>query len=69
MKKNMVLTTTIVILLVIIVSLSKIVGFTINIKWFQEVGYLSVYFTKIVAVLKLMVPIFIISYVSIWIYY
>jgi uncharacterized protein len=69
MKKNIVLTTTIIFLLFIIVSLNKIVGFTINIKWFQEVGYLSVYFTKIVAVLKLMVPIFIISYISIWIYY
>ena len=69
MKKNIVLTTTIVLILFIIVSLNNIVGFTINIKWFKEVGYLPVYFTKIVAVLKLMAPIFIISFISIWIYY
>lgn len=69
MKKNMVLTTTIVVLVFIIVFLNRIVGFTINIDWFKEVGYLPVYFTKLLAILKLMVPIFIISYVSIWIYY
>ena len=69
MKKNMVLTTSIVFLLIIIVSLGKIVGFTVNVKWFQEVGYLPIYFTKIVAVLKLMVPIFLVSFISIWIYY
>lgn len=69
MKKNIVLTTTIVLIIFIIVSLNSIVGFTINIKWFKEVGYLPVYFTKIVAVLKLMAPIFIISFISIWIYY
>ena len=69
MKKNIVLITSIVFLFIIIVSLSRIVAFTINIKWFEEVGYLSVYLTKIVTVSKLMVPVFIISYISIWIYY
>jgi len=32
-------------------------------------GYISVYLTKILAVLKLMIPIFILSYLGIWIYY
>jgi len=45
------------------------IAFAINIEWFREVGYLSVYFTKITAILKLMVPIFIICFVSIWAYY
>jgi hypothetical protein len=33
------------------------------------VGYLSVYFTKILTMLKLMVPVFIITYIGIWLYY
>lgn len=52
-----------------VVFLNKIVNFIINIQWFKEVGYLSVYFTRMFAVLKLMVPIFLVSFIAIWIYY
>jgi len=52
-----------------ILFFDRIIAFVINIEWFKEVGYLSVYFTKIAAILKLMVPIFIVSFVSIWVYY
>lgn len=38
-------------------------------EWYSEVGYLSVYFTKMLAVLKLMVPVFIVVYTGIWLYY
>ncbi|MCY6960449.1 UPF0182 family protein [Clostridium brassicae] len=57
------------IIVLIIVFLNKIVNFIINIKWFKEMGYLSVYFTKISAVLKLMIPIFLICFIGIWFYY
>ncbi|EJO5348930.1 UPF0182 family protein [Clostridium botulinum] len=48
---------------------NKIIDFIINIKWFKEVNYLSIYFTKIKAIIILMIPIFIIFFISIWIYY
>ncbi|MCY6485848.1 UPF0182 family protein [Clostridium aestuarii] len=52
-----------------IMFLKQIVDFVINIKWFSEVGYLSVYFTKITAMLKLMIPIFIVCFIIISFYY
>lgn len=58
------------ILLAIIIGIfGRVTNFIINIEWFNEVGYLSVYFTKIVAVLILMVPLFVIIYLMIWLYY
>ncbi|WP_242977711.1 UPF0182 family protein [Clostridium luticellarii] len=61
--------TLILILVLCILFFNKIVNFVINVEWFKEVGYLSVYFTKIVAMCKLIVPLFIISFVGIWLYY
>ncbi|MCH3965475.1 MAG: UPF0182 family protein [Clostridium sp.] len=49
--------------------LDRIVNFIINIEWFKEVGYLSIYFTQIKATLKLMIPSFIICFLCIWFYY
>ncbi|MGH4052731.1 MAG: UPF0182 family protein [Clostridium sp.] len=68
-KKNIVLSSVIIILIICLFSLGSIVGFIVNIEWFNEVGYISVYFTKILTVLKLMVPVFILSYLGIWLYY
>lgn len=59
----------IAVILVVLIFLDKIVNFIVNVEWFSEVKYLPIYFTKLIAVLKLMIPIFIISYVAIWIYY
>jgi uncharacterized membrane protein (UPF0182 family) len=69
MKKKLVIYSVITILMLCLFSLGSIVQFVINIQWFKEVGYLSVYFTKIISVSKLMIPIFIISYIGIWLYY
>lgn len=69
MKKKSKIGIFIFIIAFLIVFLDKIVTFIVNIKWFSEVGYLSVYFTKMIAVLKLMLPIFIISYIGIYFYY
>ena len=68
-KKEVVIFSVITILIVCLFSLGSIVQFVINIEWFKEVGYLSVYFTKILTVIKLMIPVFILSYIGIWLYY
>lgn len=69
LKKQVGLTTLVLSVLLIVVFLDKIVGFIVNVQWFNEVGYIAVYFTKITATLKLMIPIFIIFYLGIWLYY
>jgi len=56
-------------IVILIFFLSNIVNLAINIQWFNEVGYLSVYFTKLTTILKLMLPMFIVSYTAIWVYY
>ncbi|MGH4124704.1 MAG: UPF0182 family protein [Clostridium sp.] len=68
-KKKVVKYSVIIILILCLFSLGSIVQFVINIKWFKEVGYLSVYFTKILTMSKLIIPIFILSYIGIWVYY
>lgn len=59
----------IIIGIVLISFFGNIVNLAINIQWFREVGYLSVYFAKLTSILKLMVPVFIVSYIGIWTYY
>ncbi|MDP4089071.1 MAG: UPF0182 family protein [Bacillota bacterium] len=55
--------------LAIIIFFGRIVDFLVNIQWYKQLGYLSVYFTRIKATLLLMVPLFIILYIGIWLYY
>ena len=69
MKINKTIVTIIVLIVILIAFLGNIVSLAINIQWFKEVGYLSVYFTRLTATLKLMVPVFIVSYIGIWTYY
>ncbi|MHC6178279.1 UPF0182 family protein [Clostridium sp. JNZ X4-2] len=68
-KKRLVFGILILVLVLCILFLSKIVNFVINVEWYKEVGYLSVYFTKIVAMCKLILPLFVISFIGIWLYY
>ncbi|EDK32097.1 UPF0182 family protein [Clostridium kluyveri] len=69
MKRKMLWSSLIVILFVCILFLNKIVDFIINVEWYKEVGYLTVYFTKLIAICKLMIPLFIIIYISIVLYW
>ncbi|WP_411678715.1 UPF0182 family protein [Clostridium thailandense] len=69
MKKRMAISTSVLIAILCLVFLDRIVDLVINLEWYKEVGYISVYFTKLVAVAKLMIPIFIISFIGIWLYY
>ncbi|MDD3223868.1 MAG: UPF0182 family protein [Clostridium sp.] len=69
MKKRIALISSILILILVVSFAKNIVNFIINVEWFKEVGYLNIYFIKIMAVLKLMIPIFAICYLIIWLYY
>lgn len=69
MKKKKILTSLILGLLVIIALLSSSINIIVDYQWFKELGYLSVYFTKILAVLKLTVPVFLVAFLGITLYY
>ena len=69
MKKKVVISSVIIILIVCLLFMGNIVQFVINIEWFNQVGYISVFFTKILTVFKLMIPVFIIYSIGIWLYY
>jgi uncharacterized membrane protein (UPF0182 family) len=69
MKKKFFAITTLFIIILAIVFFNSIVNFIVNVKWYNEVKYISVYFTKLLAILKLMIPIFLLIYVGVWIYY
>lgn len=56
-------------MLLVIIFFDRIINFIVNVEWYSEVGYLSVYFTKMLAVMKLMIPVFIVVYAGIWLYY
>ena len=69
MKKKTTISIIVGIVIFALFFISSIVNFVINVKWYSEVGYLSVYFTKLLAIVKLMVPLFLISFLGIWFYY
>lgn len=69
MKKKVFIAIALLTALICFMFLDRIVSFIVNIEWYKEVGYLPVYFTKLIAVVKLMVPIFLISFIGIWLYY
>lgn len=68
MKKKALGSIVTILILLLIVCFSSI-NIIIDYQWFSELGYLSVYFTKIVAILKLMVPTFIVVFVAVALYY
>ena len=45
------------------------VGFFIDVQWFKEVGYFEVFMTKFVASACLVVPIFLVSFIALFIYF
>ncbi|WP_041710670.1 UPF0182 family protein [Clostridium pasteurianum] len=69
MKKQIILVTTIFFIIVALIFSDRIVNFIINVQWYREVGYLSIYFTKLLAVLKLMIPTFVVLYFVFYLYY
>lgn len=69
MKKRALTVLAVILFMAFILFFGRIVNFVINVEWFKEVGYLSVYFTKLLAIAKLMVPILIVCFVTITLYY
>lgn len=69
MKKKATLITAIIAVVFIVLFFDSIVSFVINIQWFKDIGYLPAYFTKLKAMLKLMIPTFLVTYIAIWLYY
>ncbi|MEG2657638.1 MAG: UPF0182 family protein [Clostridium sp.] len=68
MKKKVsstIFTTLIIILFLAFSSINIIVDY----QWFSELGYISIYFTKILAILKLMIPSFLVIFIGITLYY
>ncbi len=55
----------IAIIFVLISSITVIVDY----QWFKELGYLSIYFTKVLAIAKLMIPTFLVTFLAIILYY
>ncbi|MSR91954.1 UPF0182 family membrane protein [Inconstantimicrobium porci] len=66
MKKRLgfIIATIVIIFAVFFMSSS----FIIDYQWFKEVGYTSVYFTKVFSILKLFIPIFLIIFLIIYLY-
>lgn len=64
-KKSLFLVGSLFIILAIIISSTNLI---INIEWFKEVGYLRIYFTKILAIVKFMGPLFFICFIIIFIF-
>ena len=62
---GIIVTTIIIILLLAITGINIIVDY----QWFSELGYLSIYFTKLLSILKLMLPTFLIIFIGITLYY
>lgn len=56
--KNKILNTVLISILLLVVVFFVSTNFIINVQWFKEVGYLNVFFTKLIAICKLFVPIF-----------
>ena len=66
--KNKILNTVLISILLLVVVFFVSTNFIINFQWFKEVGYLNVFFTKLIAISKLFVPIFILYFCVIAIY-
>lgn len=67
-KKKFALYFIIVVIAILAIGISSI-NVIVDYQWFKELGYLSVYFKKLVSIAKLMVPIFLITFIAITLYY
>ena len=57
--------------IIIIILLFTVAGINIIVdyQWFSELGYISIYFTKLLSIMKLMVPTFLVIFIGITLYY
>ncbi|GAA0123419.1 UPF0182 family protein [Clostridium faecium] len=69
MKKRGVIFSFIITIMLILLILVSSINILVDYQWFKELGYLSIYFKRVVATLKLMIPVFIITFSAITLYY
>lgn len=69
MKKSVLFIAFITMLTFIVLFINTICQVLIDIQWYNEVSYLPIYFARINALAKLMIPSFIIVFLCIYIYY
>lgn len=69
MKKKSIFLYTVISLIILITILTLSVNIIIDYQWFKDMGYLSVYFKRVIATVKLMIPIFLIVFIATNIYY
>ncbi len=69
MKKKVGLSVFIGAIVLIILFMSGFTNIAIDIIWFDNIGYLSVFFKKFFSILKIMAPMFVVFYIIIWLYY
>jgi uncharacterized membrane protein (UPF0182 family) len=62
---GIIVTAIIVILFLAVAGINIIVDY----QWFSEVGYLSIYFTKLLSILKITIPTFLVIFIGITLYY
>ncbi|WP_461613577.1 UPF0182 family protein [Clostridium sp. Marseille-QA1073] len=69
MKKRGIVFSFIIMIILILLVLASSINILVDYQWFKELGYLSIYFKRVVATLKLMIPVFIIIFTAITVYY
>jgi len=69
LKKRALTVLAVILFILFVLFFNRIINFAINVEWYTEVGYLSVYFTKLIAIGTLMVPLLIIFFGTITLYY
>ncbi|WP_454052249.1 UPF0182 family protein [Clostridium sp. Marseille-Q7071] len=69
MKKKGIVFSFIIMIILILLILASSINILVDYQWFKELGYLSIYFKRVVATLKLMIPVFIIIFTAITVYY
>lgn len=69
MKGKRVTSSIILTILIIVAVLASSINILVDYQWFNEVGYLPIYFTKLIAILKLMVPTFLVVFIVLILYY
>ncbi|WP_291583263.1 UPF0182 family protein [Clostridium sp. UBA6640] len=69
MKKKGIVFSFIIMIMLILLVLASSINILVDYQWFKELGYLSIYFKRVLATLKLMIPVFLIIFTVITVYY
>ena len=69
MKKKYFLIGAFVALIALIVLVFSASEFIINLQWFKDVDYTEMFFIRVMTMLKVIIPIFVIAFIGIILYY